>query len=269
MTKENKDKVKIMVCTPIYSSVTSDYLKSTIDLTKLAKDSNIDLVFEFTEGLSLVEVARNVLAWRFLDSDCTHMVFIDSDIYYDPVDVLSLVDVSRNDGKDVVCGLYPAKFIDWNDIAQGWTLGDKDAHLYGGRFVTEFLGDIDENLDTNKPLEIRNSGTGFMCIKRETLEKFIEFFPDRKVKFNDKGEEKLRNRIFQMGVDDNQKYTGEDYMFCEDIRKAGMKLWCCPWMSIGHRGSFMYFANFERRIKTYKKIKQLEQENEKRGETEH
>ena len=38
----------------------------------------------------------------------------------------------------------------------------------------------------------------------------------------------------------SKRYLSEDYMFCYNTEKAGMKVWLCPWMSMQHVGSYNF-----------------------------
>ena len=55
-----------------------------------------------------VERARNVLTKNFLESDCTHLLFVDSDIAFLPRDVQRII----SHDEDVVGGIYPLKTMD-------------------------------------------------------------------------------------------------------------------------------------------------------------
>jgi hypothetical protein len=37
-----------------------------------------------------------------------------------------------------------------------------------------------------------------------------------------------------------KRYLSEDYLFCQNVRKAGMKVWLCPWMQLSHMGTFIF-----------------------------
>lgn len=49
-----------------------------------------------------VDGARDEIVAEFLQSDCTHLMFVDADIGFDPEDVLKLLEHDR----DMVCGVY-------------------------------------------------------------------------------------------------------------------------------------------------------------------
>jgi hypothetical protein len=50
---------------------------------------------------SLITRARNGMAYDFMQSDATHLMFIDADITFDPKDIVRMIDAD----KDIICGL--------------------------------------------------------------------------------------------------------------------------------------------------------------------
>lgn len=38
----------------------------------------------------------------------------------------------------------------------------------------------------------------------------------------------------------SKRYLSEDYMFCQWVRNAGMKVWFCPWMQLQHVGMYVF-----------------------------
>jgi len=76
---------------------------------------------------SLIARARNAAAASFLNqADCDYMMFIDSDISFEPDSFFSLLKAD----KDVVSGLYPKKYINSSKVkllAQSGpeTIGDR------------------------------------------------------------------------------------------------------------------------------------------------
>ena len=64
---------------------------------------------------SLITRARNELARMFLDDEkFTHLMFIDSDIYFEH----DSVDRLYSHDKSIVCGLYPKKEINWDRVRE-------------------------------------------------------------------------------------------------------------------------------------------------------
>lgn len=38
----------------------------------------------------------------------------------------------------------------------------------------------------------------------------------------------------------SNRYLSEDYMFCYNVQRMGMKVWLCPWMELKHVGSYIF-----------------------------
>jgi hypothetical protein len=37
-----------------------------------------------------------------------------------------------------------------------------------------------------------------------------------------------------------ERYLSEDYLFCQNVRKIGMKVYLCPWMHLQHAGTYVF-----------------------------
>ena len=83
------------------------YAQSILSMPGILQQNEIDVVFSFMFNESLIQRARNLLAANFMKTDCTHLMFIDSDIRFNPADVVKMVQAD----KEVICGIYPKKEI--------------------------------------------------------------------------------------------------------------------------------------------------------------
>ena len=36
----------------------------------------------------------------------------------------------------------------------------------------------------------------------------------------------------------DRRHLSEDYYFCHEVRKLGIKVWLCPWMMLNHVGTY-------------------------------
>jgi hypothetical protein len=233
------------------------FCKSTNDLSAMCAQHGIEIRMYYLFNESLITRARNYCVDEFLRSDCTHMIFIDSDIGFDPKDVITMLALSEgheevNDGKpmDILCGPYPKKCIAWEKIKAAVDKGiaDKDPNILGN-FVGDYVfnpasGNGQIRIDT--PTEVLEGGTGFMLIRRETFETFEKAYPElmylpdhvRTEHFDGTREIMM---YFQALIDpDSKRYLSEDYMFCQWARKIGLKIWLCPWMKLQHVGSYIF-----------------------------
>ena len=185
--KINSDELrkrKIMVATPMYGGQCAGiYTKSSTDLAALARNHGVQLGFYYLFNESLITRARNYLADEFMRSDCTHLMFIDSDIGFDPTDVLALAAIAEpGTDKEIVCGPYPKKAIAWEKIKRAVDKGFADENpnvleKYVGDYVfNPVQGGNDIRID--QPAEVLEGGTGFMMIQRSALEKYTEAYPE-------------------------------------------------------------------------------------------
>jgi len=111
---EDLKKHKLFVATPMYGGMAHGmYVKASLDLQAIMSKYGVETRFSFLFNESLITRARNYLVDEFLRSDCTHLLFIDSDVHYNPQDVVALLALD----KDVIGGPYPKKAINWNNIA--------------------------------------------------------------------------------------------------------------------------------------------------------
>jgi len=65
--------------------------------------------------------------------------------------------------------------------------------------------------------------------------------------YMDANPEATHDDIHKFVVDPNngmkeysKRYLSEDYMFCQWVRKAGMKVWFAPWMNLQHVGMYVF-----------------------------
>ena len=102
---------KIFVGTPMYGGMCLGmYTKASCDLATTATKYGMDIKFFYLFNESLITRARNYLVDEFLRSPYTHLMFIDSDINFNPQDVLALASLCNED-KPIIGGPYPKKCL--------------------------------------------------------------------------------------------------------------------------------------------------------------
>jgi len=250
---EDLQKKKLFVSTPMYGGqCTGMYTKSTNDLAMACAKYGIEVRFYYLFNESLITRARNYCVDEFLRSDCTHLMFIDSDIGFNPQDVLALMAMQANetDKFDIVGGPYPKKCISWEKIKAAVDKGvaDDDPNVLD-KFVGDYVFNPKNNTGSiaiSEPCEVLEIGTGFMMITKEAMQKFHDFYPQylykpdhvRTASFDGSREIMM---CFQAEVDPKSKrYLSEDYWFCQKAQEAGLKTWFCPWMKMQHVGSYIF-----------------------------
>ena len=253
---EDLKKNKLFIATPMYGGMAHGmYLKSCLDLQGIMSKYGVETRFSFLFNESLITRARNYLTDEFLRSDCTHLLFIDSDIHYNPQDVIALLALD----KDVIGGPYPKKSINWNNVAEA---ARKHPDLSPGE-LENLVGDYVFNVVKGtrqftvvEPLEVLEIGTGFMMIKRHVFEQMEKAYPQLRYKPDHVGQanfdgSRYIHAYFDTIIDSHDSATGggtdrylsEDYMFCQLWRKIGGQIFLCPWMRTQHIGTYPFTGN--------------------------
>jgi hypothetical protein len=253
---EDLKKNKLFVATPMYGGMAHGlYIKSSLDLQSTMGKYGIETKFSFLFNESLITRARNYLVDEFLRTDFTHLLFIDSDIHYNPQDVIALMALD----KDVIGGPYPKKSINWGNVAHAArnhpTMEPKELETLVGEYVFNVVKGT-QQFQVTEPLEVMEIGTGFMMVKREVFEKMakqyptIQYKPDHVGQANFDGSRYI-HAYFDTVIDSKESITGggsdrylsEDYMFCQMWRKMGGDIFLCPWMKTQHIGTYAFTGN--------------------------
>jgi hypothetical protein len=253
---EKLRKNKLFIATPMYGGMAHGlYIKSSLDLQTTMNKYGIETKFSFLFNESLITRARNYLVDEFLRSDNTHLLFIDSDIHYNPQDVLALMALD----KDVIGGPYPKKSINWGNVAQAArshpNIEPRELEQMVGEYVFNVVKGT-KQFTVTEPLEVMEIGTGFMLVKREVFERMEKAYPEIRYKPDHVGQANFdgsryihayfdtvidtKNSIVGGGSD---RYLSEDYMFCQMWRKIGGQIYLCPWMKTQHIGTYAFTGN--------------------------
>jgi hypothetical protein len=251
ITTEELRKKRLFVATPCYGgNCTGLYAKSTLDLQATCMQYGIECRFSFIFNESLITRARNYLVDEFLRSECTHLLFIDSDIQFNPQDVLALLALD----KDISGGPYPKKSINWSNIANALK---KNPETPPGE-LDNITGDFVFNpvpgttsFKVTEPVEVMEIGTGFMMVKREVFAKYADEYPHLNYKPDHVGQanfdgSRYIHAYFDTIIDPaSHRYLSEDYMFCQNARAIGYQIWLCPWMKTVHVGTYGFRGDLQ------------------------
>lgn len=237
--------MKVLIATPAYNSMcTMGYTSSMINLFKLAPKHDLEIDFIYGLNEALVTYARNMCANIFLKSDATHLLFIDADIQFDAEQIIKLI--KSGEKKDIVCGIYPKKKIDWDKVKEAALRGNKANMLQG--LANEYLVVPSNNTvpDENGLIEIERAATGMMLIRRNVFDslsnKVDKFNLVSPVQSNIKFEnEELYKEFFFTSIDNETNiFLHEDFTFCKMWRETGGKIYGAPWVRLFHIGNHIY-----------------------------
>lgn len=235
----------VFIATPMYGGQCAGwYTQSILEMVSVFGANGIKAQFSFMFNESLITRARNALAHQFLKTDATHLMFIDSDIKFNPNDIVKMLEAD----KEIICGIYPKKEINWTTVKQAMDRNEPQEKLkfYTGSFVVNLVNYAGEvTVPVNEPVEIFNGGTGFMLIKREAFETLADKVPSYTNDVGDlsgtmKEAEKIKEFFATSIEPETNRLLSEDYHFCRIYRLAGGKVWAAPWAHLGHMGSYLF-----------------------------
>lgn len=199
---------------PVHRDLPWQVVQSLCETLGLFQANGIPLAIQMQVGSSIIEAARSRAVHAFLQSDCTRLFWVDSDIAWAPDDFLKLALYSTK--MDVVCGAYCAKQDDVQFALAG-LVGDT-SNEYGC-------------------LEVMGLGLGFTCVHRKIIEELSAMAP--KLKFPDNPEP--IPHIFRCDTTEGQ-FRGEDIAFFSDVIALGHKVWLDPKVKLRHIGNKAYSA---------------------------
>ena len=232
---------KLFIATPMYGGMCTGYYAQA--LINLAREIKCEIIYSFMFNESLIPRARNALAHGFLKTDATHMMFIDADINFRPADIALMIEAD----KEIICGIYPKKEINWNSIKNAFDnkVPLDQMKLHTGSFVVNLVDYKPEvTVPIHQPVEIWAGGTGFMPIKREVYEKLADKVPAYTNDVHDLGGtlkiEEIKEFFATSIEDGTNRLLSEDYHFCNIWRKAGGTVWAAPWAKLAHIGTYAF-----------------------------
>ncbi len=239
--------IKTLVATPCYGGLAStEYLTSMLTLSKT------DLVFDLMTiaNESLVSRARNACVATFLgEPSYTHLMFIDSDIGFEPTEIGRLLAKES----PVVAGIYPKKKRNWAKAARlGGANGDELQHNsldYVVNVLEEQESLPHEHFDalvTDGYMRVAYAGTGFMLIQRAVFDQLREAFPEDQYLNDGDGYDDGRlsgnfwNFFSAMPHPKSKRFLSEDFGFCYKWRQCGGEIWVNAISRLTHVGRAVY-----------------------------
>jgi hypothetical protein len=250
----------IFIATPCYGGqIGEPYFRSMLKFAMLCNKYNIKYTVSTLANESLIPRGRNTLTSFFMEnSEATHLFFIDADIEFNAEDLLRQVAYD----KDIVVGAYPKKALNWNSImaaAQNPDLDETPESIEG--HSTNYAVNFDFLKDENgKPVpqiqiqdnlvKLKDASTGFMCIKKECIQKMFDNYPE--LKYNndinvDQKFEKHMYALFDCIIDpESRRYLSEDYTFCRYWQMMGGEVFLDPRTSLNHVGHYTFRGNIRK-----------------------
>ena len=245
--------LRLMVATPLYGGAEGDYLRSVVGLAGAAERVGAGCAFAWLSNNPVIDRARNVLAAAFLQSDATHLVFIDGDIGFVPEELLALAQRMAGDDRLAVVGApYPKRKINWSLVASAAAKGLAEGNpaaleKFSGLFPLEPLEPA-TSFALDQPIELKHTGTGLMVIRRDVIEALAARHPELTYAADALDREgglvgETLSALFMPMIDpDTGHMLSDDYAFCHRVRAAGFRIWLAPWMRTSHTGPARFAA---------------------------
>ena len=251
----------VCILTPTYGSVVFvNYMVCLIKTIQVFEKYGIKVVTEFCRNDSLVTRARNnLIAKAMTKKDVTHVMFIDADITWSPMDIVKLM----LSDKALVGGLYPLKTYNFQLLSDPQFLSNLKAKRSSDVFRS-IIGDVTDeqmvrynlvryNFNANSSqvvnnlLEVRHIATGFMMMKRSMLETMMRAYPETKyvddVGFLTTEESENAYTLFDCAIRDTH-YLSEDWYFCDRFTKIGGQVYVDISIALTHTGVEDFQGNF-------------------------
>jgi hypothetical protein len=208
--KENSEQ-HVFIAIPTYGDIKAGCVDALnkVQHDLLAHRVSVDVAI--LAGNCHVDDARNDLCRMFLESECTHLMFIDADLQFSANSVRTLL----GHDVDIVGGVYQFK----ND--------DLGFPLNLDKFEYDDKGLV----------PVKGLPGGFMCIKRKVIERLYKKAADKGAWPNKGNYGTIPvTEIFHRTVEMGKSRRSGDYEFCRKVTKAGFGLFMDATLNFGHIG---------------------------------
>ena len=199
---------KVLIATPMMHQISTQFYMSMMSLRGTGE------IASAIEMGSLVYMSRNKLALKAIQGGFDYIVWIDSDMVFQPDLIKRFMENAQYD-RDFVASLcfrrcFPTQPVIFKEI------------VYHTKENGEVIHDAIPYLDypKNKTFEIGGAGFG-CCLTKVSMIKDVA-------------------EKFKLAPFDPLPFLGEDYSFCWKAKQIGYKLWCDSRIKVGHVGEYVY-----------------------------
>ncbi len=258
-----------MVATPCFDGhMTGIYSNSMLKLQQNLFQRQIPISVKTILGDALITRARQNLLATFMDNEiATHLLFIDSDIGFEPAQVFRLLDY----GADFTAAAYPVKNINWHKLSELAKADMPNLHSASLDYVVEFENPKAIQIERGFA-KVQAAGTGFLMIRKPALQRMMEHYSglrySRDLVIHDEWKNsKWRYALFNCMIDEKTGiYLSEDYSFCRRWTDMGGEIWLDLQSSLIHAGTTYFKGDMTTQIQRPKEQKPPD-EKPKKGKT--
>ena len=208
----------IAVLTPTYDGkFDEEYVRSLWRTQSYAEQYGLNFHPIFLSGCSIVQRARNILFEKAYYANFDAVLFIDSDIQWNPLDAIKFC-LSE---EDVLCAAYRSKTE-----------------------LPEYQINLRQAMKEEDLVEIDGTGFGFVKIEKGVIDALWNL----KLECYKEEDNLLVKNIFEVIVDDGELY-GEDIVVFKKIKELGYKIILDKNVKINHIGRYSYRGDVKEHLK--------------------
>jgi len=248
----------LLIGTPCYGgNLSVNYFHAMRRLLPLLEKQGVAVSFKTLAQESLISRARNTIVAEFLGrKECTHLLFIDADIGFEP----ELVPRLLARAQPLVCAAYPMKGYNWEKmLAAGRAADNTDALKRASlQFATNMRdedwppGEDRGKLDIDDGfVKVSKAATGMMLITRHVFERLQAAYPDLRYSNDVAGYDNPFTQgnfwtFFEPMVHPaSRRYLSEDYAFCHRwTQGCGGDIWLDIQSRLSHFGNAAFSGSF-------------------------
>lgn len=196
--KQQQVTAKVFVATPAYDGkVDTAFAVALAETCQMATALDIGVTASVMGNGAFIEIARNVFVKMFLETDCTHLFFIDADLRWEARAFIGLVNANR----PVSAGIYRRR---------------QDDEDYPVHYIEDPENPGVMTVDGGW-IACDRVPTGFLCIRRDVVEAMSAAAPTWYIKSHGAVPALFYTKLTEeQKADGSRGFVGEDYAFCDD-----------------------------------------------------
>lgn len=236
-------RARVVIATPTHGTPCTDYVATMMKLVTAGQRGGAwEVLCRFSRNDSIVH-ARSSLVREFLETDGTHLLFVDDDQSFEPHVLAGMLAT----GHDFVACPYPRREgVNWDLVREHL---DVPPEALAYRYNVTLMGHPDAPAlafdDATKCAEVVALGFGCVLLTRRACELMVRAYGES-LGYLDLSTHKQTTALFQLELADGTLY-GEDVSFCRRWRAIGGRVWMYlgEGSPIDHHGAHRYRGALE------------------------